>query len=71
MNHIFSTNMLEEGMIVADAIRDSKSNMVLLAEGTPLTKNYIDTLKRRGIEKVAVKLTDKEKTIYELDHNVI
>lgn len=70
MSHIFRTNMLEEGMIVAEAIRDPKSNATLLTAGTPLTAGYIDTLKRRGIEEVAVNLTEKEKSIYELDHNV-
>lgn len=71
MSHVFNINKLEEGMIVADAIRDPKSNATLLTAGVPLTAGYIDILKRRGIEEVAVNLTDKEKSIYELDHNVI
>lgn len=71
MSHVFNVKMLEPGMKVADAIRDPKSNTILLTSGIELTENFIDILKRRGIEEVAISLTDKEKSIYELDHNVI
>lgn len=71
MSHVFNVKMLEPGMKVADAIRDPKSNTILLTSGIELTESFIDILKKRGIEEVAISLTDKEKSIYELDHNVI
>jgi hypothetical protein len=46
---------LPEGGVLADALRDGQ-NQLLLPEGTALDASTIASLRRRGVEQVAVRL---------------
>ena len=56
---IYSTKSLRPGLIVQDAVRDSKG-MVLLPAGVALTESHIAQLLQRGVPAIAVAIQENE-----------
>ena len=71
MKYVFSTNVLEPGMVMGEDVIDEKTGVLLLAKGVKLTEMYINRLKRRNINYVSIDLSKEQKKKFELDHDVI
>ena len=71
MKRPFYVDHLREGMILAEAIKDPRSEALLMAAEQTITAKVIDSLKRRGIEQVSIEMSEKDMRMFELDNDVL